>query len=195
MAYIFIVLCALSNILTAVLTNLLTSLPLGQKEFLFGVLTLLNGVFSNVYIIGMVLAVELVGPRFRLLASNAFYYAYIIGELVVLGFALAVDRYDLIQVCMAVFMSLFVFYFWLIPESPRFLVTQSRYREASRVFQRIAVSNNKPFERSRVGFNRNESDNESEIERDETALLVNNSESSNLNNQATKKVGLNYIEF
>lgn len=185
-------LCALSNILTAVLTNLLTSLPLGQKEILFGILTLLNGVFSNVYIIGMVLAVELVGPRFRLLASNAFYYAYIIGELVVLGFALAVDRYDLIQVCMAVFMSLFVFYFWLIPESPRFLVTQSRYREASRVFQRIAVSNNKPFERSSIGFNRNESDNESEIERDnESALLVNNSESSNLNNQA-KKVGLNY---
>lgn len=162
------------------LTNLLdTSLSLGQKEVLYAALTLLNGVFSNVYIIGMVLAVELVGPRYRLLASNAFYYAYIVGELVVLAFALAFDRYELIQASLAVFMSTFVLYFWLVPESPRFLVTRARYREAARVFQRIAASNNKSFDRSRIGFERNDSDaDENDQDDDETTTLVNINNSS-----------------
>ena len=162
------------------LTNLLdTSLSLGLKQVLYAALTLLNGVFSNVYIIGMVLAVELVGPRYRLLASNAFYYAYIVGELVVLAFALAFDRYELIQASLAVFMSTFVLYFWLVPESPRFLVTRARYREAARVFQRIAVSNNKSFDRSRIGFERNDSDaDENDREDDETTTLVNINNSS-----------------
>lgn len=182
----------MSNTLTAVLTNLLTSLSLGQKEVLYAALTLLNGVFSNVYIIGMVLAVELVGPRYRLLASNAFYYAYIVGELVVLAFALAFDRYELIQACMAVFMSAFVLYFWLVPESPRFLVTRARYREAARVFQRIAASNNKSFDRSRIGFERNDSDAD-ENDDDETTTLVNINNSSDSRRRKGAKNVHNYI--
>lgn len=168
----------------------MTSLPLNVKELLYGVLILLNGVFSNIYIIGMVLAVELVGPRYRLLASNAFYYAYIVGELIVLSFATTAKDYNLVNVCMAVFMTSFIFYFWYVPESPRFLVTQGRYREAARVFQRIAKSNRREFDAAkitRLSRASNDSDVDDDVT-DETSQLVASSLNNDNNKAAHKKV-------
>ena len=77
-SYIFIVLCALAAILTAVFTSI-SSIPVSVQIVLFAALRLILGIVSNVYIIGMVLVIELVGPKWRVTASNAFYYCYVLG--------------------------------------------------------------------------------------------------------------------
>ncbi len=43
-------------------------------------------------------------------------------------------------------MTLIVFYFWIVPESPRWLMTKKKHSDAFKVFKRIAVSNKRSFE-------------------------------------------------
>jgi flagellar biosynthesis/type III secretory pathway M-ring protein FliF/YscJ len=46
---------------------------------------------------------------------------------------------------MAVAVSLIVLFFWMVPESVRYLVSQKRYEEADKIFKKIAQSNNKVY--------------------------------------------------
>lgn len=201
---------SISSILTALLTNnVLVSIPLDTKQWLYGILILLNGVFSNVYIIGMVLAVELVGPKYRLLASNSFYYAYVSGELIVLTMAnFTNSNYTQIHICMAVFLTSFVFYFWLVPESPRFLLVTKRRREAIKILKRIAKSNGKTFNVGNVSSNETATttvrrsnrrcDKEEDEEDDERSQLVDDNENDRIMSYTNNTIQENHekkVEF
>ena len=56
------------------------------------------------------------------------------------------NDYRLLYAVYTAIMTLIVFYFWIVPESPRWLMTKKKHSDAFKIFKRIAVSNKKSFE-------------------------------------------------
>ena len=81
------------------------------------------------------------GASKRVTANNFIYYIYILGELVVVVFAYFIRDYKYLYACYTCLMTAFIFYFWYVPESPRWLMAKHKNNEAYRIFKRIAQSN------------------------------------------------------
>jgi hypothetical protein len=94
----------------------------------------------------VVLVIECCGAGKRVFAVNSIYYMFICAEFVAVGLAWQLRHYrHLITAYTCVTCSL-VFYFWLVPESPRWLISKQQYSKAYRVLARIARSNKKSTE-------------------------------------------------
>lgn len=111
--------------------------------FLFGTLRLLNGLVSTFFPIITVHVMELVGPSKRVLASNTVYFFFVTGQYYMLIFAYLIRRYNYLIICNTVFVTVFVFYFWFMPESPRWLMANKKHKDAFKIFSKIAKSNKK----------------------------------------------------
>lgn len=131
----------LAFILMALSVNLIREKYLGKIAL--ATLRFFIGCTINVYSISIVLAVELVGPNYRVMANNFMYYFYILGELIVLVVFYFVRDYRYFSVYIAMFSSILLTYYWWIPESVRYLVAHKQYAKADAVFRRIAKSNGK----------------------------------------------------
>lgn len=144
-AYMFIISTAVLNILLSIL---LYTKPFDEhtNQILFGALRLLTGIASNVYSVCVVLAIEICGPTKRVMAANFVYYAYIFGEFFVVFFAYLIKDYPLLYMAYTSLMCLVVLYFWVVPESPRWLITKNKISKAYKILKRIAISNKKPIE-------------------------------------------------
>ena len=77
------------------------------------------------------------------MANNVMYYFYILGEFVTLLVAYFLRDYRLSCICVTVLASLIILYFWLVPESVRYLIGRKQYDKADAIFRRIAKSNKK----------------------------------------------------
>jgi MFS transporter, OCT family, solute carrier family 22 (organic cation transporter), member 4/5 len=144
-AYIFIVASVVINILQSILIYF-KPFDLETQQLSFAVLRFLSGIASNVYSVCVVLAIEVVGPSWRVTAANSIYYLYILGEFVVVLFAYFISDYKVLYASYTLLMFSFMFYFWLVPESPRWLITKNRSNDAYKIFKRIARSNKKVIE-------------------------------------------------
>ncbi|RMZ93346.1 organic cation transporter, partial [Brachionus plicatilis] len=142
--YAFIIANAVFNILLCVLISIDMDAELQQT--LFAVLRLLTGIASNVYALAAVLAMEIVGTSKRVTAVNTIYYIFIAGEFIVLLFAYFIRNFRIFYTCCTIFMSTFILYFWMVPESPRWLMTSKKFDKAYQVFKRIAKSNKRKFD-------------------------------------------------
>lgn len=112
---------------------------------MFGALRFAIGISSNVYANGVVLIVELVGSNWRVLAANSINYMYVLGELVVLTLGYFFRDYRIFYIALTVLSTVFISYFWLVPESPRFLILKGKRKQAYAILARIARSNNREF--------------------------------------------------
>lgn len=65
------------------------------------------------------------------------------GEVVVVLFAYLIRDFRYLYAAFTLLMTLFLFYFWYVPESPRWLMAKNLNNEAYKVFKRIAQSNKK----------------------------------------------------
>jgi MFS transporter, OCT family, solute carrier family 22 (organic cation transporter), member 4/5 len=83
------------------------------------------------------------GASKRVTANNFIYYIYILGEVVVVLFAYLIRDYRQLYAAFTLLMTLFLFYFWYVPESPRWSMAKNLNNEAYKVFKRIAKSNKK----------------------------------------------------
>lgn len=138
--YVFLVLNAIVTMLIAILFNL-DSIDQQIKEISFGVLKLLNGMTCCIYTMLLVLAIEFSSTKKRILASNFVALLFVISNLILLLIAYVLNHYKYFSIYIAITMSIFVFYFWSLPESPRWLIQHNRAREAFAIFERIAKSN------------------------------------------------------
>ncbi|KHJ77144.1 solute carrier family 22 member 3 domain protein [Oesophagostomum dentatum] len=84
---------------------------------------------------------EMVGPQYRKLASVITGILFATGQ-VILGIeGMFVTNYQFLQAIITLPGALFLTYCVLIPESPRWLVSQRRYEEADKILQRAAEIN------------------------------------------------------
>ncbi|CAF1560189.1 unnamed protein product, partial [Rotaria sordida] len=89
---------------------------------------------------------EIVGPKQRLFAGIVIKYFFALGELLLLAFALHIRTWQTLNAVLAVVPVPFIFFYFILPESPRWLISEQRYDEAGSIFHHIAERNKKQFD-------------------------------------------------
>ncbi|XP_052811636.1 organic cation transporter protein-like [Mya arenaria] len=96
-----------------------------------------SGIFMSLFVIG----VELVGPSYRVAAGIIIEFFWCIGLFLLCLVAYFVRTWNILLLVLACPTVLLVFYFWLIPESPRWLITRGKYEEAEKIIRKCAKVN------------------------------------------------------
>ncbi|EZA57336.1 hypothetical protein DMN91_002573 [Ooceraea biroi] len=111
---------------------------------IYTALRTVNGLFfPAIYQIPFILALELMGPRYRTFAGMVIcmFFAIAMSLLALLGYMLR-DWFSLSLATSVPFIFLFGYY-WIIPESPRWLLSKNRIDEAEVIVQNMARINGK----------------------------------------------------
>ncbi|EFN71065.1 Organic cation transporter 1 [Camponotus floridanus] len=111
---------------------------------IYTALRTVNGLFfPAIYQIPFILALELMGPRYRTFAGMVIcmFFATAMSLLALLGYLLR-HWYTLSLATSVPFILLFSYY-WIIPESPRWLLSKNRIDEAEVIVQNMAKINGK----------------------------------------------------
>ncbi|XP_037004272.2 solute carrier family 22 member 13 isoform X2 [Artibeus jamaicensis] len=87
------------------------------------------------------LTAEWVGPSRRTQAMVLCLCGFSIGQMVLSGLAYGIRNWRLFQIASTAPVLLLFFYFWVLPESARWLLIQGRLEEAKRVIQKAASVN------------------------------------------------------
>ncbi|KAK7816750.1 hypothetical protein U0070_009275 [Myodes glareolus] len=82
-----------------------------------------------------------VGPSWRTRAMVLSQSNIAIGMMVLAGLAYGVRNWRLLQIMCTAPVFLLVFYFWVLPESPRWLLSKGRIEEAKQLIQKAASVN------------------------------------------------------
>lgn len=109
---------------------------------LFCVLEFLDAAsLSGTYVCAFLLGVELVGPKKRVLAGTIIWCFYPIGVVITAGFAWLINSWRYLIVILYLPLLTISFYYWIIPESVRWLLTQGRHEEAKAALLKAADIN------------------------------------------------------
>ncbi|CAF3885922.1 unnamed protein product [Adineta steineri] len=101
-----------------------------------------RGVALTAFVIG----VEIVGPAQRVFSGIVIEYFFALGELILLVFAYMFRTWRLLHATLAVLSIPFLFFYFLIPESPRWLISKGYYDEAEKILCQIAKTNKTEFD-------------------------------------------------
>ncbi|KAG5322016.1 ORCT protein, partial [Acromyrmex heyeri] len=96
---------------------------------------------SGVFLVAYVIALEMVGPKKRLIASVGCQLFFTTGYILTAGFAYFITDWRMLQVAITVPSIAFLLYWWFIPESARWLLTKGRLQEAKDLLQRASLEN------------------------------------------------------
>uniref|UniRef100_A0A914C5C9 Major facilitator superfamily (MFS) profile domain-containing protein n=1 Tax=Acrobeloides nanus TaxID=290746 RepID=A0A914C5C9_9BILA len=95
----------------------------------------------GIFVIANVIGVELVGPSKRKLASIVTGAFFALGQAILGVAAYFIRDYRILHLVIALPTFLFLSYWWLVPESARWLVFQRKYSKADVVLRRAAKVN------------------------------------------------------
>ncbi|TMW53321.1 hypothetical protein DOY81_001621 [Sarcophaga bullata] len=97
---------------------------------------------SGVFLVAYVIAMEMVGPSYRLFAGVACQLFFSTGFMLTAGFAYFIREWRWLQIALTLPGLLFLCYHWIIPESARWLLSKGRKDEAITVIEKAAKVNN-----------------------------------------------------
>ncbi|VDM58672.1 unnamed protein product [Angiostrongylus costaricensis] len=95
----------------------------------------------GIFGVAVVLATELVSSKYRRLGAVVAGAFYAVGEVMLAGMAYVLTDYRLLHAAIALPSLIFISYWWLVPESARWLVTKEQYEEADVILQKAARIN------------------------------------------------------
>ncbi|XP_060072913.1 organic cation transporter protein-like [Ylistrum balloti] len=95
------------------------------------------GMFMTAFVISM----EMVGPSKRMWAGIVIEYFSALGLVILGGVGYAFRQWKYTEVACSAPIAFFLLYWWLIPESPRWLVSQSKIDEANKIIKKAAKVN------------------------------------------------------
>ncbi|XP_059842517.1 solute carrier family 22 member 2-like isoform X3 [Hypanus sabinus] len=125
----------------------------------FVILRTLQGVFSRGgYLSANILMTELVVPKHRKQAGIANQMAFSIGIMVLPAVAYSFPAWRSLQLIITIPNILFLTYYWLIPESPRWMLSRGKEAEAMKVLQQVAARNGSCLTRTAQTITVEESD-------------------------------------
>lgn len=98
---------------------------------------------SGVFLVAYVIAMEMVGPQYRLIAGTVMMMFFSVGYMLTAGFAYVFySSWRTLQIALTLPGLLFMCYYWFIPESARWLLSKKRTEEAVRLIRKAAKVNN-----------------------------------------------------
>jgi OCT family organic cation transporter-like MFS transporter 4/5 len=101
---------------------------------------------------GFVLAMEMMGPSKRVFAGIVIEYFFAIGQVILVAFAytnniLFESGWRTLAIALVVPTMPFLSYFFLLPESPRWLLSKNRQDEAFEILQGVAKTNKRTLDK------------------------------------------------
>lgn len=110
----------------------------------FLIFAFLNAVgTSGVYPLAFIIGVEMVGPKKREMSSIVLNYFYAVGEALVGLTAFLLHDWQLLQYALSIPPLFFIVYYWLVPESVRWLIARNRKEKAGQIIRKAAQVNRK----------------------------------------------------
>lgn len=110
----------------------------------FLVFAFLNAVgTSGVYPLAFIIGVEMVGPKKREMSSIVLNYFYAVGEALVGLTAWLLHDWQLLQYALSIPPLFFIVYYWLVPESVRWLIARNHKEKAGIIIRKAAQVNRK----------------------------------------------------
>uniref|UniRef100_A0A1B0C9J9 Major facilitator superfamily (MFS) profile domain-containing protein n=2 Tax=Lutzomyia longipalpis TaxID=7200 RepID=A0A1B0C9J9_LUTLO len=91
-----------------------------------------------------VLIMEIIGVKWRELLSVIYQIPFNLGHLTLPVFAYFIRDWRYLQLALSIPSVLLISYYWLIPESPRWLITMGRLDEATKILTKAAEMNKMP---------------------------------------------------
>ncbi|RNA33199.1 organic cation transporter [Brachionus plicatilis] len=108
-----------------------------SKFIIFTISRFIQGIAQTMYTISFVLLLEITGPKNRVTAGNILAYALSIGQMIIAGMAYYFKDYLKVQWALAIYVMPFFMYYWMVPESPRWLLSVNKVRQARHVIKKI----------------------------------------------------------
>lgn len=96
---------------------------------------------SGVFLVAYVIAMEMVGPDYRLIAGVVCMMFFSVGYMLTAAFAFFIHDWRMLQIALTLPGILFLCYWWFIPESSRWLISKNRSEEAITLIRRAAKEN------------------------------------------------------
>ncbi|XP_055696243.1 organic cation transporter protein-like [Lutzomyia longipalpis] len=96
---------------------------------------------SGVFLVAYVLAMEMVGPKWRLFAGTVMMMFFSVGYMLTAAFAYFFPAWRDLQIALTLPGLLFLCYWWFIPESARWLLSKRRKAEAIATIEKAAKEN------------------------------------------------------
>ncbi|XP_067674641.1 organic cation transporter protein-like [Haliotis asinina] len=96
---------------------------------------------TSVYISTFILGMELVAPSKRLYPGNIVLFNWVSGMLLMSAVAYFIRDWQNYVLTLACAPVLFLSYWWLMPESPRWLMSKGRFKEAEVIIRKFAKYN------------------------------------------------------
>uniref|UniRef100_A0A8C0N6A6 Major facilitator superfamily (MFS) profile domain-containing protein n=1 Tax=Canis lupus familiaris TaxID=9615 RepID=A0A8C0N6A6_CANLF len=105
---------------------------------------LIQGLVSKAgWLIGYIQITEFVGRSYRRTVGIVYQVAFTVGLLLLAGVAYVLPHWRWLQFTVTLPNICFLLYYWCIPESPRWLISQSKNAKAMRILKYIAKKNGK----------------------------------------------------
>ncbi|CAI5445911.1 unnamed protein product [Caenorhabditis angaria] len=98
---------------------------------------------AGVYLLANVAGLETFGPKYRRMAGVAIGMFSAIGQIALGVIAIFVTNYAHLHLILAIPTLIFISYWWLVPESLRWLVSKQYYEKADKVLRKAAKINGK----------------------------------------------------
>ncbi|XP_046345229.1 organic cation transporter protein-like [Haliotis rufescens] len=118
------------------------SLAFSPNFIAFAVFRFFTGVAAmSTFMIAFVIGLELVGPSKRTIAGVAIQFFWCFGLFVLALVAYLIRHWKYLQITMSIPSLFFIGYWWLIPESPRWLLSRGRVDEAEIILNKLARAN------------------------------------------------------
>ncbi|XP_006021971.1 solute carrier family 22 member 2-like [Alligator sinensis] len=92
---------------------------------------------------GYILITEIVGPSYRKTVGILYQVAFTVGLIVLDAVAYVIPHWRWLQLAVTLPGFLFLFNYWCLPESPRWLISQRRNEKAMKIVHNIAQKNGK----------------------------------------------------
>nr|AAB19097.1 LX1 [Mus musculus] len=135
-------LCLLVTTLVTSLSGVLTAVAPDYTSMLL--FRLLQGMVSKgSWVSGYTLITEFVGSGYRRTTAILYQVAFTVGLVGLAGVAYAIPDWRWLQLAVSLPTFLFLLYYWFVPESPRWLLSQKRTTQAVRIMEQIAQKNRK----------------------------------------------------
>ncbi|XP_046326538.2 organic cation transporter protein-like [Haliotis rufescens] len=96
-----------------------------------------TGMYTTCFVIGM----EIVGPSKRVWTGTILGVFFALGMTMLSAVAFFIRDWHTLELVIAVPVAIFLIYWWVIPESPRWLMNEFRYQEAEVIIRRAADVN------------------------------------------------------